>query len=129
MEKVEHISDEEYVLRGIYPACHTNGVLDSTAFDDRDGRPSVHWEAKAHIPKIMAMFPGFDFFLRLNVGDIRKQGHDVIHEPDEKTGDYSHCVIIPSEGKWTKSKKRGLAGGGIAPIAGDRVDLPRIDHE
>lgn len=124
MEKVEHIPDDEYVLRRIYPHVHNDGDLDSSAFDDTNCRPSVHWERKADIGNIVATYPGFDFFRRLRVGDIREQGHDVIHEPDEKNGDCSHCVIIPSEGKWSRGKKRGLAGKGANPIGGDRVDLP-----
>jgi hypothetical protein len=129
MEKVEHIPDDEYVLRRIYPEYHNDGELDSTAFDDKQDRPSVHWVEKANIDKIVTIFPGLDFFWKLRVGDIRAQGHDVIHDPDEKTGDCSHCVIIPSEGKWTRSKKRGLAGKGANPIAGDRVDLPQKRKE
>jgi hypothetical protein len=124
MKKVERIPDDEYVLRRIYPQCHNDGVLDSTAFDDRYDRPSVHWEKHAKIDEIVRQFPGFDFFLRLRVGDIRREGHDVIHEPDKESDDYSHCVIIPADGKWTRSKKRGLAGHGIRPVLGVRIDLP-----
>ena len=129
MEKVEHIPDEEYVLRRIYPEHHNDGELDSTAFDDIQNKPSVHWEKMAEKEKIKVTFPGFDFFLRLKVGDIRALGHDVMHEPDEDHGDNSHCIILPAGGKWTRGKKRGLAGKGANPVAVERVDLPPKKEE
>ena len=124
MEKVEHIPNEDYVLRRINPGQHNDGKLDSTAFDDRYNEPSVYWEKIASIDKIVATNPPFDFFLRLKVGDIREKGQNVVHRPDEEHGDDSHCVIIPADGRWTRSKRYGLVGRGIAPITGERVDLP-----
>ena len=130
MEKIEYIPSEEYVLRCIYPAHHTDGILDSPAFNDKGHKePSVYWEKRANIDNIMKIHSGFDFFWRLRVGDIREKGHDVEHRPDREHGENSHCVIIYSEGKWTKSKQRGLAGKGSDPILGVRVNIPRRDQK
>jgi hypothetical protein len=122
--KIEHISDDDYVLRRIYTEVHTDGILDSTAFDDRFDRPSVHLEKQGNLENICKSFPGFDFFIRLRVGDLRSHGYDVVHEPDEENNDDSHCVIVPLDGKWTRGKKRSLAGKGMNPIPWERVDLP-----
>ena len=128
MKKVPHIPNDEYVLRRIYPYQHNDGQLDSTAFDDRYDRPSVHWEKIAIKSNFAGIKMDFDFFYRLKVSDIRKLGHNVIHEPDEVCGDDSHCVIVPEGNKWSRSKKRGLAGKGGNPIFGERVELPVISE-
>lgn len=125
---VEHILDEDYVLRRIYHNQHNDSVIDSSAFSDRNDRPSVHVQRLADLAKIVAIHKDFDFFYRLKVKDIRNAGHDVIHEPDKQNDDISHCVILPSEGKWTKSKLKGLAGKGNAPLPGERVEKPVVDY-
>lgn len=91
--EVTSIFDTDYVLRRIYKDHIKNdGTLKSTCFSDRYDSPSCHLERLTTTSNILRDNPGVICLAKLNVGEIRGLGLEVLYEPIPE--DPSHCMII-----------------------------------
>lgn len=103
------IFDSDYVLRRIYQeGINNDGTLKSTCFSDRHDSPSRHLEKLTTTSNILTDHPGVVCVAKLNVGEIRGLGLEVLYEPTQE--DPFHCIIIkkPNSANIDKKIRRKL---------------------